>query len=128
MGDVDPRFDPVFQRGYRPAKAPAPAPADTAPADEGQADDAAELDHRPHRGIRYRLVLLVASVAAVVTGAALVWYRLTADPIDIDTGGDTVQLFRSQLVDSLVLPLLMAGLIGVILWLALGALRDRDDA
>ncbi|HTL40524.1 MAG TPA: hypothetical protein VL294_03530 [Pseudolysinimonas sp.] len=111
MAEVDPRFDPAFQRGYRDL-----------------ADDAGELDQPPQRGIRYRLVLLVASVVAIVAGAALVWYRLAADPLDVDYGSDPVQLFGVQLVDSLVLPLLMAGLVGVILWLALGALRDRDDA
>jgi hypothetical protein len=123
MAEVDPRFDPVFQRGYDPARhggafdegATAPPPDAT-------------LDDPPPRRIRYRLVLLLASAASLLAAGALIWHRITADPLESYYGSNPGILFRLQLVDSLVTPLLVAGLTGVILWLALGALRRRDDA
>jgi hypothetical protein len=164
MAEVDPRFDPVFQRGYDPAKhgskrarqadSPAPAepargepasdpvgaaPSTPAPASStepasgvGETENAfpedATLDDPPPRRIRYRLVLLLVSIGLLLGAGALVWQRVTADPLEGYYGSNPGILFRLQLVDALVTPLLVAGLTGVTLWLVLGALGRRDDA
>lgn len=169
MAEVDPRFDPVFQRGYDPSKhgakrarqaepvrpepaAPGPvAPEPVAPepaAPEPAAPESAlaaapvaqidgdgmppsedaTLDDPPPRRIRYRLVLLLASLASLLAAGALVWLRVTADPLEAYYGSNPGILFRLQVVDALITPLLVAGLTGLVLWLALGALRRRDDA
>jgi hypothetical protein len=157
MAEVDPRFDPVFQRGYDPAKhggrsrrdesgaeprdepgaekryepraAPAPHP-DAPQTDEGAAlaPDDVTLDDPPRPRIRYRLVLLVASVMSLLGAAGLIWQRITADPLEVYYGSNPGIMFRMQLVDALITPLMVAGLTGVILWLALGATRGRHDA
>ncbi|MGN6503756.1 MAG: hypothetical protein ACTHKX_12765 [Pseudolysinimonas sp.] len=162
MAEVDPRFDPVFQRGYDPARhggrgrrnAPPPSPvaprADAsqpeAPQPEAPHPDAPQpdapqtgegaalapddvtLDDPPRPRIRYRLVLLVASIVSLLGAAGLIWQRITADPLDAYYGSNPGIMFRMQLVDALITPLMVAGLTGVILWLALGAMRGRHDA
>jgi hypothetical protein len=152
MASVDPRFDPQFQRGYDPEVHGTPrveersrveerreAPRlDTpgveerheAPGLETPREQPAPLDppEEPTRRIPYRLVLLLASVGSVLAAAVLLWQRITADPLDAYYGSNPGILFRQQLIDSLLIPLLIAGLTGVILWLALGALQRRDDA
>jgi hypothetical protein len=176
--DVDPRFDPVFQRGYDPAQhgrsahrqgssshaassaAPAhdvrpltPTPkyhqAEPVITDAAGIAEAARPSHpatdpvgavlnpvatedddeyEPPRRNPYRLILLLTSLAAIGGAGLLFWKRLVADPYGGygGYGGDVAQLFFQQFVDALLTPLLTAGLLGVCLWLALGALKRRD--
>lgn len=149
--DVDPRFDPVFQRGYDPAQhrtrvrppvetparesAPtrpetfAPAP-DRAPSGDSALDERrpAELDDEPLRRNPFRLILLLTSVAAIGGAALLLWKRVAEDPYGGygGVGGDVAHVFFQQFVAALLGPLLTGGLLGLCLWLALGALRRRD--
>jgi hypothetical protein len=148
-GKVDPRFDPQYQRGYDPEVHGAPrveerraAPRLETPRVEERREaprletapevvstgSTAVPDDEPVRRIPYRLVLLLASIASVLAAIVLLWQRVTADPLDAYYGSNPGILFRQQLVDALMIPLLVAGLTGVILWLALGALRRVDDA
>jgi hypothetical protein len=73
----------------------------------------------------FRLALLFASIAANAGAGLLLWHHLTEEPY---YGTQTGTLFITQLLDGLMLPLLTGGIIGVCLWLALGAVRGRDDA
>ncbi len=153
---VDPRFDPVFQRGYDPAKhggrrphraprpstdespvtpiresvveatevpAAAPAPELAAP----PAEPEAELELRARNP--FRLALLVASIAAIAGAAALLWNRLEDDPyLGVFASVDVGIQFRTQFIEASISPLLMGGLLGLALWLALGAMRWRPRA
>jgi hypothetical protein len=169
--DVDPRFDPVFQRGYDPAqhgrsahraasashaatastpsremrpltpapryRAPDPDERDVAEARRpavvtGDADvvvEASAVDDEPAppRANPFRVLLLVASIAAVGGAALLLWHRLEEDPYGGGYGSDVASTFAYQFTDALMVPLLTGGLIGFCLWLAIGALRKRDD-
>jgi hypothetical protein len=73
-------------------------------------------------------VLLGVSLAAIAGAAILLWKRIEQDPYGGygGYGGDTAQVFVQQFTDSLLVPLLTGGLLGLCLWLALGALRRRD--
>jgi hypothetical protein len=139
---VDPRFDPVFQRGYDPSRhrprtaSRAPSPPDAEPVEppvaasveappvEVETED--EFEPRPRNP--YRLILLLVSIAAVAGAGLLLWKRIEADPYGGygGYGGDTAQVFVQQFTDSLLVPLLTGGVLGLCLWLALGALRRRD--
>jgi hypothetical protein len=139
---VDPRFDPVFQRGYDPSqhkpraasRAPAPPKAEPAetpiePPEVSTASTAEPVpDVEPPPRNPYRWVLLGVSLAAIAGAAILLWKRIEQDPYGGygGYGGDTAQVFVQQFTDSLLVPLLTGGLLGLCLWLALGALRRRD--
>jgi hypothetical protein len=75
----------------------------------------------------FRLALLVTSLVAIAGGGLALWHRLT-DNQDGSFDTEHVALFVQQLLDALLGPLLTGGLIGLCLWLALGAVRRRDDA
>lgn len=166
MPEVDPRFDPQFQRGYDPSKharpsrpAPAPraeenplaeeraegtrleahserpgdrtpvangadAPRET-PVSDGEVRAGDDLDPPPRNP--FRLILLLVSIAALLGAGALLWQRIAQDPYGQYTGygGDVGRIFVQQLTDALLAPLLTGGLLGLCLWLALGALRRR---
>jgi hypothetical protein len=152
--DVDPRFDPVFQRGYDPAvhtargrparseqpreavpPAPAPEPVSSpvevaAPAAGAETSPTPAPDYEPPRYNPFRLILLVTSLAAIAGAGALLWRRIATDPYGGygGYGGDTARIFVDQLMDASLAPLLTGGLLGICLWIALGALRRRDDA
>lgn len=85
-------------------------------------------DLEPPRRNPYRLILLLASLAAIGGSALLLWRRIATDPYlgYGGYGGDVAAVFSAQFVDSLMAPLLTGGLIGLGLWLALGAVRRRD--
>jgi len=171
---VDPRFDPVFQRGYDPERhgagrtsraqraRPEPPQPDAARADAVRIDPRAEErsqatrlnaaaasfaetapsrtaavpsllppvesdepgdgDSAPPRQNPFRLALLLASLAALAAAVVLLWSRFAADPQDYYYGSNAGKLFQQQLVETLPGPLLIAGLAGLIAWLALGAL------
>jgi hypothetical protein len=142
---VDPRFDPVFQRGYdpsrhgsparraaaRPVAEPAEAPADTpvaATSDPPPAEAAGEDELEPRPRNPYRVILLLVSLAAIAGAGVLLWNRIEQDPYGGfgGYGGDTARVFVQQFTDSLMVPLLTGGVLGLCLWLALGALRRRD--
>ncbi len=159
---VDPRFDPVFQRGYDPAKhggrrphhAPRPSTDETpvtpiresvveaspevlqaVPEDQDAAIPAAtpEPDLALHRRNPFRLALLITSVVAIGGACLLIWNRIEENPYYQGfSGTDLPRLFRSQLIDAALAPLLTVGLLGLCLWLAIGALgrgslRRRND-
>jgi hypothetical protein len=145
MAEVDPRFDPVFQRGYdpekhrtrirehrpartetpreepRPAEVTAPEPAPVVPAEEAE-DEAAVARRNP-----FRLLLLLISLGAIAGAVALLWHRVTTDPYYFGApASDKMALFMDELQSALLPSLTTGGLIGLTLWLALGALRRRD--
>lgn len=156
-GDVDPRFDPQFQRGYDPSRhaprtprraaaEPVVQPVEPPAEPQERHDEPAERhdepqeppvsaagpiaevdDAEPARTIPFRLILLIASIAAIAGSAILLWARITEDPLNQYYGSNQGILFRDQFMDSLMAPLLIAGSTGLVLWLALGALRGHDD-
>jgi hypothetical protein len=156
---VDPRFDPVFQRGYDPkvhgerrargasSRAPAPMPIETFRAPEApkatepsppapaQQPSSAETvlaadDHLTmHARNPFRLALLIASVMSIASAALLIWNRIGEDSYYGGfSGTDAASLFRSQLLAAVPVPLLTGGLLGLILWLAIGAMSHRVRA
>jgi hypothetical protein len=132
---VDPRFDPMFQRGYdpkvhrrpprvaEPMRQPRPAP-DSPQAEPVDRQNSPAAPETPARN-PYRLALLLVSIAAIAGAALVLWRRLSEEPY---YGTQTGSLFTTQLLDNLTLPLLTGGIIGLCLWLALGAVQRRDDA
>ena len=121
-----------------PLRPPAPeAPSGPVPSDGArQPDEPGRLDREvaheegeaPRRN-PYRVILLLVSLAAIAGAAALLWKRIAEDPYGGfgGYGGDTGQVFLQQFIDSLMVPLLTGGLLGLCLWFALGALRRPDD-
>lgn len=155
--EVDPRFDPVFQRGYDPSvhggrrprsvsrhatepvpiasirpseaeppEAQAEAPAHALAADRDTGTDITD-DLVLHARNPWRLALLITSVVAIAISAWLIWTRIGEDAFYGGfSGTNQALLFRSQLVAALPVPLLTAGILGVILWLAIGAMAYRS--
>jgi hypothetical protein len=149
--EVDPRFDPVFQRGYDPklhgARRPRSAPRSDAPpveiASHRQPEEppvvsppepslpaadpsAAPADLTLEARNPWRLALLIASVVAIAISVWLIWTRIGEDAFYGGfSGTNQALLFRSQLVAALPVPLLTGGILGVILWLAIGAMAHR---
>ena len=150
---VDPRFDPLFQRGYDPSKhgerrphtaprlstGPTPvapirdaAPVDTENADAPAAAPApgpvppAEADLTLRARNPYRLALLIVSIVSIGAAALMIWYRVGEDVYYGGFSGTNQELlFRSQLIAALPVPLLTGGVLGVTLWLAIGAMAHR---
>jgi hypothetical protein len=143
---VDPRFDPQFQRGYDPSKHRTPRvpraerrePREDVPIPEvgptvvenvpsASGDGVAEERVVPRRN-PFRLILLLASLAAIAGAALLLWRRIETDPYGGYGGyaGDVTRIFLDQFSDASLAPLLTGGLLGLCLWIALGALRARD--
>ena len=165
---VDPRFDPLFQRGYDPTvhsssrrdRAAAPAPvrpgewaSAAAPAAPAEPETAGRVV--PETGVAqrvvaerevaerevsqpepaeqdkvnpFRLALLLASVGAIGGAALMLWRKIEEDVGTFASAYDVEELFAEQFTDALLVPLLAGGLIGLSLWLALGALpRPRRD-
>jgi hypothetical protein len=143
----DPRFDPRFQRGYdgpEPDAPPTPAvpspiepggssrepagrgAADIAPASDAgrpseprdEADDDALWS--PPRRNPFAIALLVGSLALIAIGLWLIWTVASASsyPDGYDRAAQALALVQQVLSPAL----LLAGLLGVIGWLVLGAL------
>jgi hypothetical protein len=165
---VDPRFDPVFQRGYDPkvhggrrvrttarhatgptpivstrqplapvadaAAEPAPAgepipevgpTADVPPPAEPRGEPAIDLSLQTRNP--FRLALLVVSIVSIAVAALLIWNRVGEDMYYGGfSGTNQGLLFRSQLFASLPVPMLTGGLLGLTLWVALGAMAHRS--
>ncbi len=137
---LDPRFDPRYQRGYAtaavpvqapPAPAPEPvAPPETDPAPEEEIFDediaADEFDEAPVGRDPFRIALLAGSIALVVIAFSIViWVLQNPHYFDV-TNGDAVMQAWQQLSSTLPPALLVAGLVGIGMWLALGVI-DRDQ-
>jgi hypothetical protein len=154
--EVDPRFDPVFQRGYdpklherrrprsaprhgtepvpiashrqpdsEPEREPDPAPVSAGPAPVERADLDGDLVLQARN--LWRLALLITSLVAIGISAWLIWTRIGEDAFYGGfSGTNQALLFRSQLVAALPVPLLTGGILGVILWLAIGAMAHRS--
>jgi hypothetical protein len=88
---------------------------------------APESDTAFHARNPFRLALLVTSIVAIAAAGLMVWYRVGEEAYYGGFSGTEVGLlFRSQLVATLPVPLLTGGILGVILWLAIGALAYRS--
>jgi hypothetical protein len=154
--EVDPRFDPVFQRGYdpekhggrRPRSAPRhgtepvpiasirgapPAAPDAARPTAAAAVPGAKAATEPDTDVRltarnpYRLALLIASIVAIAGAALAIWNRVGEDVYYGGfSGTNQGLLFRSQLIAALPVPALTGGILGLILWLAIGAMAHRE--
>lgn len=166
--EVDPRFDPVFQRGYDPtvhgehrprtargnepvrapfeslqdraapehtdvpprgrpaAEAPAPRPERQVAHDPAGAEPVAQPEPVAAHRNPFLLALLIASVLAIGAAALIMWRQIN-DPYRYGaTGTDVGAQFLQQFSDSLLVPLLTGGVIGLTLWLSIGALRRRE--
>jgi len=153
-GTVDPRFDPRFQRGYDPAvhavpspepelsPEPDPIPEVAAFAPVARAEAPARADgfeqlglvgalpveeRAPRRTNPYRVALGVASVALLVLGVVMIVVAL--QPRNDSVSDVTTAVWLSQLTQYgplLALGPLLAGLIGLLLWVALSAIAPRS--
>lgn len=72
----------------------------------------------------FRLGLLAASVAMIGLGVRVQWLVVSEDPYRNYYSRDAVLMFRGMSADVARMPLLTAGLLGVLLWLALSAVRE----
>lgn len=163
---VDPRFDPMFQRGYDPEKhgtprrrgASPPPPLHEVPPSAREragagasgetpraavepttlstgntaahAEHAADGEH-PEPSDRapdpFRRALLILSLVSLACGLLALWHTLTEE-LDYSSRVDVVDRFLDELDSFLVVPLVTGGVLGLVIWLALGALRRRPDA
>jgi hypothetical protein len=147
----DPRFDPRFQRGYEGPEPPAPStpalpspvgssPSSPAPASapeiqreptaravqepggspESSAASDGDPSWAPPRRNPFALALLIAGLAMIAVGGWLVWTVVTASsfPDGYDRAAQAFSLVQQQLTP----PLMIAGFLGVVGWLVLGAL------
>ena len=145
----DPRFDPRFQRGYDGPEPDAPStpaaslPVDSAegsrraastpaPSDDGTAHGVADVAAlaassdedgfwSPPRRNPFALALLLGSLAMIAVGLWLFWTVATAStfPNGYDRTAQALSILQQELTPAL----LMAGLLGVIAWVVLGAGR-----
>jgi len=136
---IDPRFDPVFQRGYDAGKhrrRPAPrveerreatrletTPEETQHPDPSVVSTGSTTDRRNP----FRLILLLVSIAAIGGAVAMLWHRITADPFYYSGPvNDQQAYFVDTLLTALLPALTLGGLVGVVLWLAIGAVRRPE--
>jgi H+/Cl- antiporter ClcA len=138
---VDPRFDPVFQRGYDPAvhppvarrsvlRAPAAPPAIglppvpvAAPDSPAVAVEAVEADEpEPERRNPWLLALLLVSIGLLVVAGLFLW---SVGQNNFYSSGtpDAAEIMIQQLAYWLPPALIVAGVLGIILRVALGAVR-----
>jgi hypothetical protein len=144
MAEVDPRFDPVFQRGYDPAKHGRPRPPRVEERREARVEERREARVEERREATrletphptpdldpdlpprnpFRLALLLTSLAALAVAGVLIWTQLTSDPLWYETpGSDVWARFWEELQAALIPALIVGGIAGLALWLGLGALR-----
>ena len=143
--EVDPRFDPVFQRGYDPAvhaapvrrsvlRAPAvkPAPLPVAPTAAEvppvvgvEHEDQDELEDEPHRRNPWLLALVLVSTAFLAAAGVFLWVIGQRDIYSFSGTPAAAELMVQQLSYMLPPALIVAGVLGLVLRVALGALRGR---
>ena len=144
---IDPRFDPRFQRGFDGTGAPLdmtpPAPAASV---DKAAPDAVAAEQQPsppaaapepmtsgvpdeleplRRFNPFRLALLLTSIGALVFAVWLMWQGVDSLLLAYGGGTDPWMQFVAQLDYSLPTPLLTGGLLGLVLWLAIGIVAPR---
>lgn len=139
---VDPRFDPVFQRGYDPAVhapvarrsvlrarpaviPPMPVSEPDAPAEAPVAAVVDDAELEPARRNPWLLALLLTSIGLLVTAGAFLW---SVGQRNLYSSGtpDAAEILLQQLAYMLPPALIVAGVLGIMLRVALGALKaDR---
>jgi len=113
---VDPRFDPVFQRGYDASK-------NGGPSREAQVT---QEEDEPRGRNPFQLALLLMSIVSAGGAIWLYWRRFQEDPYGGSGYSQTPNdLFFYQIVDALMAPLLTGAIVGFCLWLVLRATRPR---
>lgn len=130
---VDPRFDPIFQRGYDPAlhespSKPARLPRRPAPVDDPVTVAEVSEEHEEEVGRRnpWMLALLLTSVALLAAAGALLWALGRSNGYASSSGfPDAAELMVQQLAYQLPPALIIAGVIGVVLRVALGGILSR---
>ena len=144
---LDPRFDPRYQRGYAAAPESGAAAASAPPRSRRRAatrrrrrrpssehrwmmadDDRTTSTRLPVGRDPFRVALLAGSLALVVIAFAIVYWVLQNPHYFDVTNGDAVMQAWQQLSSTLPPALLVAGLVGVGMWLALGVLDRRSGA
>lgn len=142
--EVDPRFDPVFQRGYdpqvharpvrrsvlrTPAARPAPLPVTPPPPAAEAPAPVVEVEPEEEDGARRRnpwlLALVLVSVGFLVVAVALLWTLGQRNIYSFSGTPGAAELMLQQLSYMLPPGLLTAGLLGLVLRVAIGALRGR---
>jgi hypothetical protein len=126
---VDPRFDPIFQRGYDPALHPAPAAPSRAPWRLEPVDDPVALPQAAEDGAGppnpWRRALLLTSAVLLVAAVVLLWALGQRDVYSTSSSRpDAAEVMVQQLSYQLPPALIIAGAFGVVLWVALGAVRS----
>jgi hypothetical protein len=150
---LDPRFDPRFQRGFDPATMPVDPAILRAPVEEAgpvppvsavlpvlsghteplgaAGDDEAAEDLGPGPGRNpFRTTLLLASIGFLAVAVALLWWTANNQSAYLTGSGvETAQGWMFQAITGIVPPAaIVAGFVGVAIWLGLGALAAAADA
>jgi hypothetical protein len=146
---LDPRFDPRFQRGFDPATMPVdpavvrapveevgpvpPASPVLPPASDGVEaapldDEDDELDQVPGRN-PFRIALLLVSVGLLVLAAAILWWTANNQSAYLyGSAVETAQGWMFQAITQIVpTAAIVAGFVGLAIWLGLGALAAKAD-
>ena len=150
---LDPRFDPRYQRGFDPSTMPvepetlrAPVeqvgpvpPASTVPPPPTRererlgTDDGGDGDEEFVPGSSrnpFRLALLLVSIGFLVLAAAILWW--TANNQSAYLYGSAVETAQGWMFQSLTTTLppaaIVAGFVGLAIWLGLGALGAKAAA
>jgi hypothetical protein len=147
---LDPRFDPRYQRGFDPSTMPVEPETLRAPVEEAgpvpptspvpapperererfDADERVdeELESAPSRN-PFRLALLLVSIGFLVLAAAILWWD--ANNQTIYPYGSALETAQGRMFQTLVgiLPpaAIVAGFVGLAIWLGLGALDASAD-
>ena len=139
--EVDPRFDPVFQRGYDPAvhapaarrsvlrtpaerPAPLPAPPERAPepAPAPVREEEPEEDEVSRRN-PWLLALLLVSIGLLIAAGVLLWRVGQRDVYSGSSLPTGAELMVQQLAYMLPPGLIVAGFVGIVLRVAIGAVK-----
>jgi hypothetical protein len=148
---LDPRFDPRFQRGFDPATMPvepetlrapveevgpvppaSPVPAAVTREAERHGDlgsDDEESEPAPARN-PFRMALLLVSVGFLVLAAATLWWTATNQNAYLyGSAIETAQGWMFQALTGIVpSAAILAGFVGIAIWLGLGALAAKGEA